>query len=111
MGESLQKAFFGVIALGVAFISIVSLIELQSIKEEKEKLETSQQKTFAALESIRSELIPVSRQASSWNRCLDGTTKLLDKSPELNGWDKKGKESLAVAICNGAVYEPKLETE
>ena len=79
MGESLQKAFFGVIALGVSCIAI--------------------------------ELIPVSRQAAYWNRCLDGTVKWLDKVPEFNEWDKKGKESLAVAMCNGAVHEPKLGTK
>ena len=59
MGDSLQKAFFGVIALGVSCIAI--------------------------------ELIPVSRQAAYWNRCLDGTVKWLDKAPELNGWNKQEK--------------------
>ena len=79
MGESLQKAFFGVMALGVSCIAI--------------------------------ELIPVSRQAAYWNRCLDGTVKWLDKAPELNGWNKQEKELLVVAVCNGAVHEPKLKTQ
>ena len=79
MGESLQKAFFGVMALGVSCIAI--------------------------------ELIPVSRQAAYWNRCLDISVKWLEKVPELNEWDKQGKESLAVAMCNGAVHEPKLKTQ
>ena len=80
MGESLQKAFSGVIALGVSCIAI--------------------------------ELIPVSRQAAYWNRCLDNTVKFLEKDVrQLKGWDKKAKESLAVGLCNGAVYEPKLNTE
>ncbi len=80
MGESLQKAFFGVIALGVSCIAI--------------------------------ELIPVSRQASYWNRCLDNTVKFIETDVrQLKGWDKKAKESLAVGLCNGAVYEPKLKTE
>ena len=80
MGESLQKAFFGVIALGVSCIAI--------------------------------ELIPVSRQAAYWNRCLDNTVKFLEKDVrQLKGWDKEAKESLAVGLCNGAVYEPKLRTE
>ena len=80
MGESLQKVFFGVIALGVSCIAI--------------------------------ELIPVSRQAAYWNRCLDNTVKFLEKDVrQLKGWDKKAKESLAVGLCNGAVYEPKLNTE
>ena len=77
MGESLQKAFFGVIALGVSCIAI--------------------------------ELIPVSRQAVYWNQCLDSTFKFIDGSHDLKGWDKKAKESLAVGVCNGAVYEPKLK--
>ena len=79
MGESLQKAFLGVIALGVSCLAI--------------------------------ELIPVSRQAAYWNRCLDGTVAWLEKAPELNKWDTKGKELLAVAICNGAVHEPNLKTK
>ena len=79
MGESLQKAFFGVIALGVSCISI--------------------------------ELIPISRQAAYWNRCLDNTIKWIDEAQNLTGWDKEAKESLAVSVCNGAVYEPKLKTQ
>jgi len=79
MGESLQKAFFGVIALGVSCIAI--------------------------------ELIPVSRQAAYWNSCLDNTVKWIDEAPVLKGWDKKAQESLAVGVCNGAVYEPKLKTQ
>ena len=79
MGESLQKAFFGVIALGVSCIAI--------------------------------ELIPVSRQAAYWNRCINGTVKLLETFPTLKEWPKQGKESLAVGMCNGAVHEPKMKTE
>ena len=80
MGESLQKAFFGVMALGVSCIAI--------------------------------ELIPVSRQAAYWNRCLDNTVEFLEKDVrKLDGWDKKAKESLAVSLCNGAVYEPTIKTK
>ena len=80
MGESLQKAFFGVIALGVSCIAI--------------------------------ELIPVSRQAAYWNRCLDNTMKFLEKDVrKLDGWDKKAKESLAVSLCNRAVYERTITTK
>ena len=28
---------------------------------------------------------------------------------ELKNWDKASKESIAVAVCNGAVYEPKFK--
>ena len=79
MGESLQKAFFGIIALGVSCIAI--------------------------------ELVPVSRQASSWNRCFDNTVKWIDEKGNLSGWNQNAKESLAVGVCNGAVYEPKLKSQ
>ena len=80
MGESIKKAFLGVMALGVSCIAI--------------------------------ELIPVSRQAAYWNRCLDNTVKFLETDVrQLKGWDKKAKESLAVGLCNGAVYEPTFKTK
>ncbi len=79
MGESLRKAFFGVIALGVSCIAI--------------------------------ELIPVSRQAAYWNRCLDRTSASLGKVKAIQGIDDQSKEVLSVMICNGAVFEPKLKTE
>ena len=79
MGNSLQKAFFGVIALGVSCIAI--------------------------------ELVPVSRKATYWNRCLDSTIIWINESSDLKGWDKKANQSLAVGVCNGAVYETKLKTK
>ncbi len=79
MGNSLQNAFSGVIALAVSCIAI--------------------------------ELIPVSRQASYWNRCLDSTVAWINEKSDFNQWSQKAKESLAVGVCNGAVYEPKLKTQ
>ena len=64
----------------------------------------------AAIVMIAFTLIPVSRKASYWNRCLDKTVRWInEKEKDLKGWDKEEKESLAVAVCNGAVYEPKVE--
>ncbi len=79
MSDSLQKAFLGVIALGVSCIAI--------------------------------ELVPVSRKAAYWNRCLDSTVLWLNKKPDLKEWNMKDKESLAVGVCNGAVHEPKLKSQ
>ena len=63
----------------------------------------------ASIVLIAISLIPVSRKAAYWNRCLDKTVLLLNsKEYDLKGWDKASKESIAVAVCNGAVYEPKL---
>ena len=64
----------------------------------------------AAIVLIAIFLIPVSRKAAYWNRCLDKTVRLLNsKEYDLKGWDKASKESIAVAVCNGAVYEPKVK--
>ena len=45
-----------------------------------------------------------------WNQCLKKTYQWLDKFEDgLKDWDKASKESIAVAVCNGAVYEPTLK--
>ena len=66
--------------------------------------------TTAGIVLIAVTLIPVSRKALYWNRCLNKTVSWInEKEKDLKGWDKEAKESLAVAVCNGAVYEPKLQ--
>ena len=53
-------------------------------------------------------LIPVSTKAFYWNQCFKKTYQWIDKKEmELKNWDKASKESIAVAVCNGAVYKPK----
>ena len=73
MTESIQKAFFGLIALGVCCIAV--------------------------------ELVPVSRQATSWNRCWETHKKFLSTLPALQGMDDKGVDPMSVAMSNGADYE------
>jgi len=64
----------------------------------------------AAVVLIAISLVPISRKAAYWNRCLDKTVNWINENEKnLNGWDKEAKESLAVAVCNGAVYEPKYQ--
>ena len=64
-----------------------------------------------AIVLIAVSLIPVSRKAAYWNQCLKKTYQWIDKNEmELKNWDKSSKESIAVAVCNGAVYEPELKT-
>ena len=66
----------------------------------------------AAIVLIAISLIPISRKANYWNRCLDKTIRWInEKELDFKGWDKEAKVSLAVAVCNGAVYEPKLQTK
>ena len=55
-------------------------------------------------------LIPVARKAGYWNRCIDKTVRWINEfEKDLKGWDKEAKESLAVGVCNGAVYEPRFQ--
>ena len=55
-------------------------------------------------------LIPISKKAFYWNQCFKKTTQWIDKKEkELKNWDKASKESIAVAVCNGAVYEPNFK--
>ncbi len=76
----------------------------------------SLQKTFLGvmtlgLSCIAIELVPVARQATYWNRCLTSTVAWINEKQDFNTWSQKAKESLAVGVCNGAVYEPKLKTQ
>ena len=57
-------------------------------------------------------LIPVARRAAYWNSCINQTVRWInEKEKDLKGWNKPAKESLAVAVCNGAVYEPAFKTK
>ena len=57
-------------------------------------------------------LIPVSKKAFYWNQCFKKTYQWIDKKEtEIKNWDKASKESIAVAVCNGAVYEPKPQRD
>ena len=54
-------------------------------------------------------LFPISRQASSWNRCLRKTSETLSQVEAVKKINDDSKEVLSVMICNGAVFEPKLK--
>ena len=57
-------------------------------------------------------LIPVSKKAFYWNQCFKKSFQWIEKNEmELKNWDKSSKENIAVAVCNGAVYEPELKTK
>ena len=60
--------------------------------------------------TVSLQLIPMSRQASSWNRCIKKTSTSLGKVKAVQKMDDQSKEVLSVMICNGAVFEPKLKT-
>ena len=64
-----------------------------------------------ALALIFISLIPISRKALYWNKCFKKTFQWIDKNEmELKNWDRASKEIIAVAVCNGAVYETEIKT-
>ena len=64
-----------------------------------------------ALVLIFISLIPISRKALYWNKCFKKTFQWIDKNEmELKNWDRAYKEIIAVAVCNGAVYETEIKT-
>ena len=56
------------------------------------------------------QLIPISRQASSWNRCLRKTSETLNQLKASMKMNDESKDVLSVMICNGAVFEPKIKS-
>ena len=60
--------------------------------------------------TVSIQLIPLSKQASSWNRCLKKTSVSLSQVKAFRQIDDQSKEVLSVMICNGAVFESKVES-
>ena len=56
------------------------------------------------------QLFPISKQASSWNRCLRKTSETLSHVKAVKKMNDESKEVLSVMICNGAVFEPKFKS-
>ena len=59
--------------------------------------------------TITIQLIPLSKQASSWNRCIKKTSATLNQVKAVKKMNDESKEVLSVMICNGAVFEPKFK--
>tara|TARA_B100000945_G_scaffold217192_1_gene175197 strand:- start:566 stop:811 length:246 start_codon:yes stop_codon:yes gene_type:complete len=56
------------------------------------------------------QLFPISKQASSWNRCLKKTSETLTQVNAVKKMNDESKDVLSVMICNGAVFETKFKT-
>ena len=55
-------------------------------------------------------LFLISRQASSWNRWFRKTSETLSQVKAVEKMNDESREVLSVMICNGAVFEPKSQT-
>ena len=65
---------------------------------------------IAGFTSISIQLFPISKQASSWNRCVKKTSETLIQVKAVTKMNDDNKEVLSVMICNGAVFESKSKT-
>ena len=55
------------------------------------------------------QLFPISKHASSLNRCIRKTSETLSLVKAVEKMNDESKEVLSVMICNGAVFEPKIK--
>tara|TARA_Y100001978_G_C23500059_1_gene340588 strand:- start:395 stop:553 length:159 start_codon:yes stop_codon:yes gene_type:complete len=52
----------------------------------------------------------MAKKAYRWNICFKNTLSWINEEEEsLRNWNLSAKQSLAVGVCNGAVYEPSLK--
>ena len=56
------------------------------------------------------QLFPISKQASSWNRCIKKTSATLSKVNAVRKMNDDSRDVLSVMICNGAVFEPEFKS-
>ena len=59
--------------------------------------------------TVSIQLIPISKRASSWNRCIKKTSATLSQVKGVEKMNDESMEVLSVMICNGAVFEPKFK--
>ena len=64
----------------------------------------------AGFATLSVQLFPISKQASTWNRCLRNTSETLSQVEAVKKMNDDNKEVLSVMICNGAVFETKSQT-
>ena len=63
-----------------------------------------------ALVLITISILPLAKKAFRWNTCFENTLNWInEKEVSLKDWNLSAKQSLAVGVCNGAVYEPTLK--
>ena len=74
---------------------------------ERKNLSSNLDSLKKEINNVSIDLVPSKKQSQRWNKCFKNTVLWFNKKGKnLAELDKETKESLAVAVCNGAVYEP-----
>ena len=102
-----STAALALIAVNTILISQKSTKNTNNIKIEIKNLSSNLRSLKKEIKNISIDLVPSKRYSQRWNKCFNNTARGINKKeknlPEL---DKATKESIIVAVCNGAVYEP-----
>ena len=95
------------IAVHIILIAEKSNKDANTLNMELKNLSSNLESLKNEIKNISINLVPSKKQSQRWNNCFKNTALWFNKNwnnpAEL---DKATKESLAVAVCNGAVYEP-----
>ena len=102
-----STAALTLIAVNTILISQKSTKNADNLKMEIKNLSMNLGSLKKEIKNISIDLIPAKRHSQMWNKCFRNTARWINKKEKnLAELDKATKESLAVAVCNGAVYEP-----
>ena len=112
--QNLIKYCIIISATALVLIAVNTILIEQKSTKNANKLNIELKNLSSNLESLKIEikkisidLIPSKKQSQRWNKCFNNTSLWFNKKGKnLAELDKATKESLAVAVCNGAVYEP-----
>ena len=95
------------IAVNTIFISQKSTKNIDNLKFEIKNVSVNLESLKKEIKNISIDLAPSKKQSQRWNKCFKYTARWINKNEKnLAELDKETIESLAVAVCNGAVYEP-----
>ncbi len=95
------------IAVNTFLISQKSTKNADTLNIELKNLSSNLESLKNEIKNISIDLIPSKKQSQRWNKCFKNTSLWFNKKGKnLAELDKATKESLTVAVCNGAVYEP-----
>ena len=102
-----STALLVLIAANTILISQKSSKNADTLRIELKNISSNLESLKKEIKNISIDLVPSKRHSQRWNKCFNNAARGINKKeknlPEL---DKATKESIIVAVCNGAVYEP-----
>ena len=95
------------IAVNTIKISQKSTKNAETFKIEIKNLSSNLEFLKKEIKNVSNDFVPSKKQAERWNKYFKNTALWSNKKEtHLVELDIETKESLEVAVCNGAVYEP-----